>query len=466
MTADLLAPLDLAFWNIESADHPMHLAALGVFPAGSGAAGAHAADLLASRAAAVPGLRMRIRDVWRPLTGSSLAALRRPWTGQGEPLAAALRRPLSFGGARREPDPRFDPQDHVRLHAPAPDFHAAAGRLMERPLDRSRPPWEAHVLPAQDGASFAVLFKFHHALADGLRALTLAAALMDPMDLPTPRPRPAGPARGLLPDVRRMPDLVRGALSDAGRALDIGAAVARSTLDVRSSPALACESSGSRRTAGTVIDLDDVHRVRKSVGGTVNDVLIAVVAGALRRWLDERGDGSAGIAPRALIPVSRRRPRTAHPQGNRLSGYLMRLPVGERDPLARLTTVRDAMDRNKDAGPHRGAGAVALLADHVPALGHRLGGPFVGQAARLWFDVLVTSVPLPGFGLKLGGNQLGAVFPLAPLAPGHSLAVAVSTYRGRVHYGLVADGAAVPDLDRLALALSEEVETLLTVCDP
>ncbi|NEC79091.1 DUF1298 domain-containing protein, partial [Streptomyces sp. SID7958] len=171
-------------------------------------------------------------------------------------------------------------------------------------------------------------------------------------------------------------------------------------------------------------------------------------------------------APRALIPVSRRRPRTAHPQGNRLSGYLMRLPVGERDPLARLTTVRDAMDRNKDAGPHRGAGAVALLADHVPALGHRLGGPFVGQAARLWFDVLVTSVPLPGFGLKLGGNQLGAVFPLAPLAPGHSLAVAVSTYRGRVHYGLVADGAAVPDLDRLALALSEEVETLLTVCDP
>ncbi|MEU3949505.1 wax ester/triacylglycerol synthase family O-acyltransferase [Streptomyces sp. NPDC029526] len=467
MTADLLAPLDLAFWNIESADHPMHLAALGVFPAGSPAAGAHAADLLASRASAVPGLRMRIRDVWRAGPGGGpLTALRSPWAGRGERLAAALRGPLAFGGARREPDPRFDPQDHVRLHAPAPDFHEAAGRLMERPLERSRPPWEAHVLPGRDSDCFAVLFKFHHALADGLRALTLAAALMDPMDLPTPRPRPADPARGLLPDVRRMPDLVRGALSDAGRALDIGASVARSTLDMRSSPALVCASSGTRRTAGTVIDLDDVHRIRKSAGGTVNDVLIAVVAGALRRWLDERGDGSEGVAPRALIPVSRRRPRTAHPQGNRLSGYLMRLPVGERDPLTRLTTVRDAMDRNKDAGPHRGAGAVALLADHVPPLGHRLGGPLVGQAARLWFDVLVTSVPLPGFGLRLGGDPLGAVFPLAPLAPGHSLAVAVSTYRGRVHYGLVADGEAVKDLDLLALALSEEVETLLTVCDP
>ncbi|MFF9218987.1 wax ester/triacylglycerol synthase family O-acyltransferase [Streptomyces viridosporus] len=471
MTADPLAPLDLAFWNLESAGHPMHLAALGVFAARSPSAAAHAADLLAARAAAVPGLRMRIRDVWQPL--AARPPLRRPWPGPGESLVSALRRPLvsalrgslAFGGAEREPDPGFDPLDHIRLHPPTTDFHAAAGRLMERPLERSRPPWEAHVLPGQGGASFAVLFKFHHALADGLRALTLAAALMDPMDLPAPRPRPAEPPRGMLPDVRKVPELVREALSDAGRALDIGAAVARSTLDMRSSPALGCAPSGTRRTAGAVIDLDDVHRIRKSAGGTVNDVLIAVVAGALRRWLDERGDGSEGVAPRALVPVSRRRPRTAHPQGNRLSGYLLRLPVGERDPLARLALVRTAMDRNKDAGPHRGAGAVALLADHVPPLGHRLGGPLLGQAARLWFDVLVTSVPLPGFGLRLGGDPLGAVFPLAPLAPGHSLAVAVSTYRGRVHYGLVADGAAVPDVDRLARAMSEEVQTLLTVCD-
>ncbi|MER7571316.1 wax ester/triacylglycerol synthase family O-acyltransferase [Streptomyces sp. NPDC126514] len=443
MTSDLLAPLDLAFWNIESERHPMHLGALGVFSARSSTAGAHAADLLAARAAAVPGLRMRIRDVWQP---------------------------LAFGAATREPVPGFDPLDHVRLHAPADDFQALAGRLMERPLERGRPPWEAHVLPGADGASFAVLFKFHHALADGLRALTLAAAVLDPMDLPEPRPRPAEPPRGLLPDVRKLPGALRGALSDVGRALDIGASLAVSTLDAtlaaRSTAALTAEPSGTRRTAGVVVDLDDVHRVRKAVGGTVNDVLIAVVAGALRRWLDERGDGSEGVAPRALIPVSRRRPRTAHPQGNRLSGYLVRLPVGDPDPLRRLEAVRAAMDRNKDAGPNRGAGAVALLADHVPALGHRLGGPLVGQAARLWFDILVTSVPLPGLGLKLGGNPVTAVFPYAPLARGQSLAVAVSTYRGAVHYGLVADAAAVPDLDRLAAALTDEVETLITACDP
>ncbi|MDQ0584805.1 wax ester/triacylglycerol synthase family O-acyltransferase [Streptomyces rishiriensis] len=450
MTADdLLAPLDLAFWNLESAEHPMHLGALGVFTAQSPTAGAHAADLLAARAAGVPGLRMRIRDVWRPFDRS-------------EPFD--LRRSLAFGGATREADPDFDPLHHVTLHAPAADFQAEAGRLMERPLERGRPPWEAHVLPHRDGARFAVLFKFHHALADGLRALTLAAAILDPMDLPAPRPRPAEPARGVLPDVRRLPGLLRGAVSDVGRALDIGASVAVHTLGMCPTPALTAAPTGTRRTAGVVIDLDDVHRIRKVAGGTVNDVLIAVVAGALRRWLDERGDGSEGVVPRALIPVSKRRPRTAHPQGNRLSGYLMRLPVDDPDPLRRLDTVRTAMDRNKDAGPGRGAGAVALLADHVPALGHRLGGPLVGHAARLWFDILVTSVPLPSFGLKLGGNPVTEVFPYAPLARGQALAVAVSTYRGRIHYGLVADAEAVPDLDRFARALTAEVETLITAC--
>jgi WS/DGAT/MGAT family acyltransferase len=420
----------------------MHLGALGVFAAHSPTAGAHAADLLAARAAAVPGLRMRIRDVWQPLA------------------------PLAFGSAAREPAPDFEPLDHVLLHKPTADFHSEAGRLMERPLERGRPPWEAHVLPGEDGVSFAVLFKFHHALADGLRALMLAAAIMDPMDLPEPRPRPVEPPRGLFPDVRKLPGLVRGTLSDMGRALDIGASVARATLGVQSSPALTSEPTGTRRTAGVVIDLDDVHVVRKTVGGTVNDVLIAVVAGALRRWLDERGDGSEGVSPRALIPVSRRRPRTAHPQGNRLSGYLIRLPVDDPDPLGRLRAVRTAMDRNKDAGPNRGAGAVALLADHVPPLGHRLGGPVVGQAARLLFDILVTSVPLPSLGLKLGGCPLTEVYPFAPLARGQALAVAVSTYRGSVHYGLVADAEAVPDLDLLARSLTEEVRVLITACTP
>ncbi|WP_407555028.1 wax ester/triacylglycerol synthase family O-acyltransferase [Streptomyces sp. Pv4-95] len=440
MTENLLTPLDLAFWCLESPEHPMHLGALGVFAADSATAAQHAAELLAARSAAVPGLRMRIRAVWLPV-----------------------------GGAVREPARDFSPQDHVHLAPATADFHGAAGRLMERPLARERPPWEAHVLPHSDGTSFAVLFKFHHALADGLRALALAAGLMDPPPAsPTStakEARRAGPAPepargGLLPNLFDLPDVVRRHIGDAGRALDIGAAVVGANLGVRTSPALTARPTGTRRTAGVVLDIDDVHRIRKTSGGTVNDVLLAVVAGALRRWLDERGDGSEGVAPRALIPVSRRRPRTSRPQGNQLSGYLIRLPVNDPDPLGRLRTVRTAMDRNKDAGTQRGAGAVALLADHVSPLGHRLGGPVVAQAARLLFDVLVTSVPLPSLGLKLAGCPLIEVYPFAPLAQGQSLAVAISTYRGHVHFGLVADGEAIPDLGRLACALQDEISAL------
>ncbi|MDI3389220.1 wax ester/triacylglycerol synthase family O-acyltransferase [Streptomyces sp. B-S-A8] len=442
MTPDLLAPLDLAFWNIESDRHPMHLGALGVFAADSPEVARHAATLLAARAVAVPGLRMRIRDAWLP-----------------------------FGGAVRTPDADFDPARHVHLACVARDFHAAAGELMERPLDRARPPWEVHVLPGPDGASFAVLFKFHHALADGLRALTLAAGVLDPLPEATAprrnRPAPTATAPALrVPDLSDTLDLVRRRVGEVGQALDIGASVARATWGyLDAAPALTADATGTRRTAGVVVDIDDIHRIRKRTGGTVNDVLIAAVAGALRRWLTERGESADGVRPRALIPVSRRRPRDAHPGGNRLSGYLIRLPVAEPDPLERLRTVRTAMDRNKEAGPNRGAGAVALLADHVPPLGHRLGGPVVAQAARLLFDILVTSVPLPGVGLRLGGCPLTAVYPFAPLAQGQSLAVAVSTYRGNVHYGLIADAESVPDLDRLAQALRAEIAELGEAAD-
>lgn len=440
MATEHLSPLDLAFWRIESADHPMHLGALAVFSAAGGGSGAaeHAAELLTARCAAVPGLRRRIRDVLLPV-----------------------------GAAAWSPDPGFDPARHVflvRTDDPAP--HAAAGRLMARPLDRELPPWEAHVLAGPDPDSFAVLFKFHHALADGLGALALAAELFDEGPALRPPARPLPEPRAAVPLLRRLPGVLSARVQDVGQALEIGAAVARAGLPLGVPAALTADPAGvagTREVVGLALDLDEVNLIRKGAGGTVNDVLITLVAGALRRWLAERGDPEPrGPGPRALIPVSRRRgPAGAARAGNRLSGYLLRLPLAEPDPLTRLARVRLAMDRNKDAGPARGAGAVALLADHVHPLGHRLGGPLVAQAARLLFDILVTSVPLPGLTFSLGGSRVREVYPLAPLARGQSLAVAVSTYKGTVHYGLVADAAAVPDLSTLAGALRAELDTLV-----
>ncbi|MFF8617488.1 wax ester/triacylglycerol synthase family O-acyltransferase [Streptomyces sp. NPDC015350] len=459
MGTELLAPLDLAFWHLESDAHPMHLGALAVFsPAtgpGRGAGADGVLELLGARAAAIPRLRMRVRDVLLPV-----------------------------GGAAWFVDKDFDVRRHVErvrlAGAESGDeggaFMAAAtrlaGELMERPLERGLPPWQMYVIGGSGGGPFAVLVKLHHALADGMRAVAIGAGIFDEIASATGRPHGGAPVRraravpprSWMPGPRQVAGLALGRIEDLGRAFGVGASMVRaSRLDPRGAPALIASSSGTRRLATADLDLDAVRRVRRAAGGTTNDVLLAVVAGALRRWMRERGESLPEEDPRALVPVSRRRPGQAAATGNRLSGYLLSLPVREPDPWRRLHGVRAAMDRNKAAGPLKGAGAVAVLADQLPLLAHRFGAPLAGNAARMLFDVLVTSVPLPRSELSLGGCPLRAVYPMAPLARGQSLAVALSTYGGRVRVGLVADGKALPDLDRLARCADDEVAELLAL---
>ncbi|MFF1924181.1 wax ester/triacylglycerol synthase family O-acyltransferase [Streptomyces sp. NPDC058221] len=455
MGTELLAPLDLAFWHLESDAHPMHLGALAVFSRdGGGAPGSDTLlELLGTRAAAIPRLRMRVRDVLLPV-----------------------------GGAAWSVDKDFDVHRHVKRvdlsGVEAGDegaFMAAAtrlaGELMEQPLRRGLPPWQMYLIGGAAGGPFAVLVKLHHALADGMRAVAIGAGIFDEIasfaggsrtGAPAGRARPV-PPRSWMPGPRQVAGLAIGRIEDLGRAFGVGASLVRaSRLDLRGATALSASSSGTRRLATADLDLDAVQRIRRAAGGTSNDVLLAVVAGALRRWMLERGEPLPGADPRALVPVSRRRPGGAA-TGNRLSAYLLGLPVSEPDPWERLRAVRGAMDRNKAAGPLRGAGAVAVLADQLPSLAHRFGAPLAGNAARMLFDVLVTSVPLPRSALSLGGCPLRALYPMAPLARGQSLAVALTTYGGRVQIGLVADGKALPDLERLGRCAEDEVAELLAL---
>ncbi|WP_406423714.1 wax ester/triacylglycerol synthase family O-acyltransferase [Streptomyces sp. NBC_00873] len=456
MGTELLAPLDLAFWHLETDAHPMHLGALAVFsPAPAPAPGVTAdavVELLGARAAAIPRLRMRVRDVLLPV-----------------------------GGAAWSVDKDFDVYRHVqRVLLPRDDespdggFMAGAtrlaGELMERPLERGLPPWEMYVISGGDEGPFAVLVKLHHALADGMRAVAIGAGIFDEIaslgarargGVSARRARPV-PPRSWMPGPRQVAGFALGRIENLSRAFGVGASVVwASRLDLRGAPALTAISSGTRRLATAELDGESVRRIRRVAGGTTNDVLLGVVAGALRRWMVERGEQLPVADPRALVPVSRRRPGTGAASGNRLSAYLLGLPVSESDPWERLRTVRTAMDRNKAAGPLRGAGAVAVLADQLPSLAHRFGAPLAGSAARMLFDVLVTSVPLPRSALSLGGCPLRAVYPMAPLARGQSLAIALSTYGGRVQIGLVADGKAVPDLERLARCAEDELRELL-----
>ncbi|MFJ1548025.1 wax ester/triacylglycerol synthase family O-acyltransferase [Streptomyces sp. NPDC088246] len=459
MGTELLAPLDLAFWHLESDAHPMHLGALAVFsppPDPEHGAGPETVlELLGTRAAAIPRLRMRVRDVLLPV-----------------------------GGAAWFVDKDFDVHRHIeRVQLTEAESRGGdggfmagatrlAGELMERPLERGLPPWQMYVIGGAEGGPFAVLVKLHHALADGMRAVAIGAGIFDEIasaagrahsGMPARRARTV-PPRSWMPGPRRVAGLALGRIEDLGRAFGVGASMVRaSRLDLRGAPALTASSSGTRRLVTADLDLDAVQRIRRAVGGTTNDVLLAVVAGALRRWMLGRGEPLPAEDPRALVPVSRRRPGQAAASGNKLSAYLLGLPVSESDPWKRLRTVRAAMDRNKAAGPFRGAGAVAVLADQLPSLAHRFGAPIAGNAARMLFDVLVTSVPLPRSALSLGGCPLRAVYPMAPLARGQSLAIALSTYGGRVQVGLVADGKALPDLERLAGCADDEVAQLLTL---
>jgi hypothetical protein len=265
--------------------------------------------------------------------------------------------PAAFGGAVREPAPRFDAHDHVLLHAPTGDLHTIAGRLLERPMDRDRPPWAPHVLPGEDGLSVGALVTFHHALADGLRAPTLAAGLLDPVGPPAARTRSEKPRRAARHARAARPPHGRRLRRRAGPGHGPRPGPARSATDVRSPTARTAEPTGTRRTAGAVLDIDDVHRVRKTAGGTVNDVVLAIVADAPRRRPDERGDSSAGLAhgPWPPCPGAARAAPTRRATGCPAASSGSR--VGEPDPLA-----------------------------------------------RLWFGILATSVPLPSRTVRLDGH--------------------------------------------------------------
>lgn len=470
MSHEPLSSLDLSFLRLESRDNPMHLGAVLVFGPCDGADGSpgagpeRLATELRARVAAVPRLRRRLA-------------------------------PAGLGYAWVE-DPGFDPTVHVR-HSPLPapagpaELGAVVGTLMATQLRRDRPLWELHVLgPLADGGT-AVVVKLHHALADGLRAVGLAITLFDTVrtrrdDTSQPRGRTLslvppvadvdystgqlmgalgpllGPTR-LLPGPRT---LAASLVSRAGQARDtasIAGAALRTTIWDPAPPSLLNTAAGpGRRFAMLRADLDDVHRVRKHHGGTVNDVALAVVAGGLRHWLGSRGH--LPTAPlRVLVPVSRPHPDPADAAGNRLSGYLVDLPTDEPDPLTRLHTIKDAMVAHKSTGHRRGAGAFPLLAELMPALSHRITGPLstaltaplaatAATAASRLFNTVVTNVPLPDLGLSLAGARLTEVYPVVPLAPGQTLGVALTTYRRTLHLGLHA-GPALPDLDHLGQAL-------------
>lgn len=443
MPSDRLSALDVAFLCLEGDTTPMHMAAVATFRPPAEVDPELLRELLATRAGRIPRLRDRVRSSWPP-----------------------------FGGARWEADPGFDPGRHITVDTlrgrDDPGALAeATSEWIAAPLDPGAPLWNIRLLTGLPDGEFAMLLKLHHALTDGTGAVEAAFGLLD-----EDRPGATGRERtrreqGRAPRQPRSPlhllrDTASTALGHAAESAEIAGAVLRAARPYPISPTVTPNSRG-RRLAFVRADLADVKRIRRAHGGTGNDVILAVLAGALREWMLNRGQRPDTRALRALVPVSTRG-RAQQDGGNLLSGYLCDLPVEVEDPVERLHRVRRAMERNKRTGPGRGPGALPVLANRLPCGVHRLATKAAGRAAPLLFDTVVTNVPLPGLPLSLAGARLREVYPFVPLAPHQALGIAVSTYRDTMHVGLQANAAAVPDVGSLADAVTKSLAALYQRC--
>jgi WS/DGAT/MGAT family acyltransferase len=438
MAGTPLSALDVAFLSLEGETTPMHMGAAVTFRPRRPVDPRRLAALLAERAGKIPKLRQIARSSIFPP-----------------------------GTANWKDDPQFDATRHIHLHHASdlyePDPLAAyASRWIAEPLDMNKPLWDLHLVTGLPDDRFAVLLKLHHALTDGAGAFAVAVGLLDALPVPhraaahTPKP----PARSALDTVK---DTVSSTLAQAGEAATIASSVLRATRPYPTSP-ITAPSAKDRSLRFVRLELTDIRRIRHSHGGTTNDVVLAVLAGALREWLINRGQRADGRSLRALIPVSVRTRQAEQSGGNKLSGYLCELPIGVEDPVERLRVIRGAMARNKAAGPARGAGAFPLLADKMPPVLHRLTGRLTGQAAPMLFDTVVTNVPLPGIKLALDGASLSEVYPFVPLAPRQALGIAVAAYRSSIHIGLQANGAAVSDIGSLHDSVAKSTAALYARC--
>ncbi|MGI8880344.1 MAG: WS/DGAT/MGAT family O-acyltransferase [Jatrophihabitans sp.] len=464
---DRLSSLDVSFLHLEGTATPMHVGGLAVFdPPAGGFDFDRFVELIQDRISLVPRYRQKIK--WVP---------------------GHLANPVWID------DNEFDISYHVRRSAlPKPgsdeQLRELVARLQSRHLDRHRPLWEMNIVEGLADGRIAVISKTHHAMIDGLSAIDLVQVILDvtpeprpvPDDLWEPRPEPSGVtlAANAVADIVRRPtaaiDAIRMGVEDvratSGRVAGaIGGLLSAARIAARPAPSSPLNASigSQRRFAVARTELDDYKRVRKQAGGTVNDVVLATVAGALRGWLLSRGEAvTPTTSVRAMVPVSVRAFGGEEDQrktGNQVSAYLVDLPVGEPNAMMRLTQISYAMTAHKESGQSVGADALIALSGFAPPTLHALGARAASGLSRRLFNLVVTNVPGPQFPLYAAGARLREMFPIVPLASGQAVCIGLTSYDGGVYYGLNADRDAMSDVDTLAALIEESLHELLAAAE-
>jgi WS/DGAT/MGAT family acyltransferase len=379
------------------------------------------------------------------------------------------------------PDPDFDVATHMR-HAtlPAPGGEAELlewlGDFYSHRLDRAHPLWETTLLDGLPDGRWALATKVHHSLVDGISGASVTSALLDAE--PNPPPGSKGLTTALAPPPEDE-EAERGALARlygaVGSGIDaalhprkVASVLSRSRsmaeLIIREELIGATHTSlnepigGTRRLAAVGVPLDDLKRIKRELGGTVNDVVLAATAGGLRRFFEHRGEGSDVQSVRAMVPVSVRQASEQLALGNRVTSLFVDLPVAEPDPLLHYRKTVAAAEKLKSGDQATGTETLIEVAGAAPPLIHSVVAR-LAFTPRL-FNITITNVPGPQMTLYALGAPMRRLVPLVPIFSGHAVGVAAVSYDGEVTFGLNADRATVPDLDVLKGGIEESLADL------
>lgn len=449
-----LSTLDNAFLRWEKPNLPMHTSALQIFDAGPLATASGGIDFaaisqhFASKLHVMPTYRQKLE--WIP----------------GRDHAVFV------------DDPDFSIDYHVRHTAlPRPGTHEQlerlASRIVEQPLDRNRPLWETWVIEGLEGNRFALISKQHHCLIDGGAGSDLMTSLMslEPVEAPGPParfvPRPLPSRLELLRDeLQHRATTPLAAIADFARrirgASDLRAELERTVASLRGlagfylTPASETPINGPvgphRRFETTEVPLEHLLAIRKELRCSVNDVVLTIVTGALRRFLIDRRVDVAKLDFRVSTPVDVRRAHERGEFGNRVSSWIVRLPLGEADPLKQVAAIREATSDQKGLHSADAIEALTELMDWVPF--------DVQNAASRATNCVVTNVRGPNRPLYLLTARQLAVYGHPPLLENHGLSIGVLSYDGTVCWGLIADADRVPDLALLARQIDDATRAL------
>jgi WS/DGAT/MGAT family acyltransferase len=461
-----LSALDASFLYLEQATTPMHVGGVAIFRRPkNGLDYDRLVELVEQRISLVPRYRQKVRHV-----------------------PGNLARPVWID------DTEFDVAYHVRRSAlPRPGSDAQltelVARLMSRPLDHTRPLWEMYLVEGLVKGRIAVVTKTHQAMVDGISAIDISQVILDVSPDPRPAteevwmPRPEPSDGQLIAEAigdavarpSEIADNVRAATGDALATVDkvVGMAgkfltMARTAARPTPRTPLNVDISTQRRFAMARTELESYRRIRAAHGCSVNDVVLSVVAGALRNWLLSRGEPvTSSASVRAMVPLSVRGeadvPSSAASGslGNRVSSYLVDLPVGEPSPVVRLHHVTHAMREHTSNGRNVGADTLVRIGGFAPPTLHALGARAASGISKRFFNLVVTNVPGPQFPLYAAGARMLEMFPVVPLAKGQALAIGLTSYDGGVYYGFNGDRDAMPDVDVLAGLVDESLDELL-----